>query len=83
MKRIDIGEAILTYGESLVEEYVGALRKVMRDPKAELSSQEREDWGESVDAFRRLNGGEQMIVLRSAELQLKRAKLRRAQRQSH
>jgi len=83
MKRIDIGEAILAYRESLVEEYVGALRRIMRDPKAELSSQEREDWGESVDVFRGLSGHEQMIVLRSAELQLKRAKLGRAQCQSH
>ena len=81
MGSIDIDEAILAYGESLVEEYIRALRRVMNDPKAELSSQEREDWGKAVDDFRGLSKNEQAIVLRSAELRLGRAKRRRSRHQ--
>jgi hypothetical protein len=82
MKRIEIGEAILVHGESLVEEYIDVLRRVMRDPKAEVSPQEREDWEDSIDAFRRLSSDEQVVVLRDAERRLKRFKARRTPRHS-
>jgi hypothetical protein len=82
MTRFDIGDAILAYGEHLLKEYIEALRIIMRNPNAELSYQQRQDWGEAVEVFRTLSREDQMIVIRSAELRLKRRKTGRTPRQS-